>query len=80
MYKFSLTRAFLFLRIMVINLVQKKIHFDLRFILTYNINIRMGKGGPNREKKRVKIHVLILQMPAYLKTLSQEGGCSYSTL
>ena len=29
--------CFLCLRIMVINLEQKKIHFDLRFILTYNI-------------------------------------------
>ena len=26
---------------MVINLEQKKIHFDLRFILTYNIHVKL---------------------------------------
>ena len=32
----SLICAFLCLRIMVINMEQKKLHFDLRFFLTYN--------------------------------------------
>ena len=37
LFQTSLICSFLCLRIMVINLEQKKVHFDLRFILTYNI-------------------------------------------
>ena len=37
LFQTSLTCSFLCPRIMVINLEQKKVYFDLRFILTYNI-------------------------------------------
>ena len=52
---------------MVINLEQKNIHFDLRFILTYNIRLNKDIRGIMVGNKEIKLEMFADDMTAFLR-------------